>query len=422
MRILHVVHGYPPSVGGCQWLAMNLSERLVSRHGDRVTVFTTTAYNMELFWRTDEPAMPAGTEEIKGVVVRRFPVMNHFGQLRMLAAHVAHRLRLPYNDWLRTLYNGPLIAGMTEAVANSGADIVLATAFPHLHMYYALAGARRAGIPVVMLGAIHIADRMGYERPMMYRAIRKADAYIALTPYERDHLLDRGVHRDKVVVIGPGVDAEAYAQADGTATREQHGWQNHPVVALIAKQSPRKQIDVLISAMRRVWNVYPDTQLLLAGARTAYSPQIREMIRSLAPQQQAHVTVIDDFAEEDKPALLAACDLLVLPSGYESFGIAFLEAWACGKPVIGARVGAIPSVIDNGRDGLLARYQDPNDLATAIHELLADPQRARQMGEAGRRKVLLRYTWDAVTDQVRALYSKVIATQPCGRAHSSAEE
>jgi len=299
---------------------------------------------------------------------------------------------------------------------------VVAMAFPHLQMYYALAGARRGGIPIAMLGAIHVADRMGYERPMMYRAIRKADAYIALTRYERDHLLDRGVHGDKVVVIGPGVDADAYARADGTAVRNRYGWQNDPVVALIAKQSPRKQIDVLIGAMRQVWDAYPHTHLLLAGARTAYSPQIRQMIRGLAPEQQARVTVLDDFAEEDKPALLAACDLLVLPSGHESFGIAFLEAWACGKPVIGARVGAIPSVIDEGRDGLLARYQDSGDLASAIQELIADPQRAQQMGEAGRSKVLRRHTWDAVTDRLRTLYSRVIAEHARGHAHSSTED
>lgn len=411
MKILHIVHGYPPSTGGAQWLTKNLSEILVSRYHDEVTVFTTVASNLEHFWRSDVSAMPAGTEEINGVTVRRFPVFNRLNTLRMLIAGVAYRLHLPYNDWLRTIYNGPLIFGMTQAVASSGADVVFATSFPLMHMYYALAGARRAGVPILFLGAIHTADTWGYERKMIYRAIRQADAYIALTPFERDYLIERDIRADKITVIGPGVDVSAFAKANGAVIRRRYGWGDDPVVALVAKQTARKRPSVLLEAMRQVWAVCPDARLLLAGARTLYSRQIEEIINALPSEQQTHVTVVSDFPEEEKPNLLAACDIFVLPSGQESFSIAFLEAWACGKPVIGARVGAIPSVIDEGRDGLLAVYQDAGDLARAILELLADPQRRTQMGEAGRRKILENYTWEIVARRVRAVYAEVISRQ-----------
>jgi glycosyltransferase involved in cell wall biosynthesis len=119
--------------------------------------------------------------------------------------------------------------------------------------------------------------------------------------------------------------------------------------------------------------------------------------------------VINDFSEEEKPRLLAACDLLAHPSGNESFGIAFIEAWACGKPVVGARVGAVPSVIDEDQDGLLFRYLDPDGMAQAILALLADPSRRIRMGKAGRRKVLANYTWDIVTDRLRAVYTEVVS-------------
>jgi glycosyltransferase involved in cell wall biosynthesis len=409
MRILHVIHGYPPSIGGAQWLVKNLSEQLVSRYGDKVTVFTTVAYNMEHFWRPGKPAMPIGTEKIKGVTVRRFAVFNRLNVLRTLIAGVAYRLRLPYNDWLRTIQTGPLIFGMTQAIASSGADVVLASAFPLLHMYYALAGAQRAGTPIVLLGAIHAADTWGYDRKMIYRAIRQADAYIALTTFERDYLVARGIRTDQISVIGPGVDANVFAKADGTPARHRHNWEDAPVVATVAKQTARKRSDVLLRAMRRVWTVHSSARLLIAGARTPYSHKIERMIEDLPPEQQANVTLISDFSEEEKPRLLAACDVFVLPSGEESFGIAFLEAWACGKPVVGSRIGAIPSVIDEGRDGLLAAYQDADDLARAILELLADPQRCVQMGEAGRRKVLEHHTWEIVADRTRAVYAAAIS-------------
>ena len=346
MKVLHVVHGYPPSKGGVQWLVKNLSEQLASRYGDKVTVFTTVAYNMEHFWRTGEPAMPAGTEEMGGVMVRRFAVFNRLNRLRQWAAAGATRLHLPYNDWLRTAYNGPLISGMTEAIAGSRADVVLAAAFPFMHMYYARSGARRARLPLVFLGAIHTADVWGYDRKMMYQAIGLADAYVALTAFERDHLIEHGIEADKIAVIGAGVDVSPFLEADRMVARHQYGWGDAPVVALVAKQTARKRSDTLLGAMRRLWATHPTARLVLAGARTPYSRVIEGTVGALPPEQRANVTVIGDFSEAEKPNLLASCDVFVMASSEESFGIAFLEAWACGKPVIGARIGAIPSVID----------------------------------------------------------------------------
>lgn len=404
MRILHVVQAYHPAIGGSEWLTRNFSEHLVSCYGDEVTVFTTNAYKPEAFWRTKGPFMPPGTEKINGVTVRRFKIFNGLQLPRRLLAQGSRRLNLPYNDWLRTIQTGPLIFDMPKAIANSDAKVVLATAFPFLHMYYALAGARRAGIPIVFLGSIHTADEWGYDRKMMYQAIQQVDAYIALTTFERDYLIQRGVRADKITVIGGGVDATAFVNADGTGVRTQYGWGNDPVVGVLARQSALKRLDILLQAMPDVWTVHPNTRLLMAGARTCYSPQIDQMISAFPPEQRSQVTVINDFSEEKKPELLAACDLIAHPSGNESFCLALIEAWACGKPVIGARVGAISSVIDEGQDGLLARYLDPDSMARAILELLADPSRRIRMGEAGRRKVLGNYTWEIVTDRLRAVY------------------
>jgi glycosyltransferase involved in cell wall biosynthesis len=384
----------------------NLSERLVSRYADEVTVFTTTARNMEHFWSTEEPALPAGVEEMNGVRVRRFPVFNRLGRLRMLAAHAARRLRLPFNDWLRTIYNGPIVFGMAKAIAESDADVIAATAFPHLHMYYALAGGRRAGKPVVFIGAIHAGDDWGFDRRMMYRAIRRVDAYIAYTTFERDLLIGKGIEGKKIEVVGAGVDVDAFNQ-DRSVARRQYGWGDEPVLAIVAKQGPHKRFDTLLAAMPQVWEEFPEARLVIAGSRTGYSSKVAEMIAALPAERRDQVTVMDDFAEEEKPALLAACDVLVMPSGHESFGIVYLEAWASGKPVIGARIGAVPAVIDEGRDGLLVEHQDPDDLAKAILVLINDPELRERMGAAGRAKLLEKYTWDSVVDRVRGIYSQL---------------
>ena len=408
MKILHVVHGYQPSVGGSQWLIQNLSEQLVSRYRDEVTVFTTVAYNMGHFWGEPGPVMPASIEKINGVIVRRFPVFNRLSVLRLVLAGLTTRLNLPYNDWFRTLYNGPIIFNLQKAIAQSGAEVILACAFPLRHMYDTLAAARQARIPIVLLGAIHAEDRWGYERKMMFQAIQQADAYIALTAFERDFLIGRGIKPQKLFVIGGGVNNQLFQEADGGDFRARYGWGDSPVITSIGKYVARKRFDILLAAMPHVWAVYPETKLVIAGAKGPFFAQVSALIQDLSPKQQSQITLMTDFSEAQKPALLAASDIFVLPSEAESFGIAFVEAWACRRPVIGARMGAVASLIDEEKDGLLFTCGDVGDLARAISTLLAAPQQRTQMGEAGFQKVLANYTWDIVVERTRSVYQSVI--------------
>lgn len=410
MKILHVVQGYTPAIGGTERLIQKVSEKLVARHGDDVTVYTTNAYNCELFWRRDQPQLPVGVETINSVSVRRFPVFNRFNELRRLLAGGSYKLGLPFNDRLRALYNGPLIPEMTGAIAASGADVVAGSSFPLLHMHYMLRGGRRAGAPVVMHGGIHTADDFGFNRPMIYQAIRQADAYIANTTFERDYLVrEQGIQPDKITVVGVGVDLAPFAQADGRSIRDRFDWGDAPVAAFIGQQVPHKGIDMLMQGMDAIWQAQPDACLLIAGAQSTYSSVIARWRDGLPAAQQARVGIVNNFNEAEKPHLFAAADVVVYPSGHESFGIVFLEAWAAGKPVIGARIGAIPAVIEDGGDGLLITHRSVSELVTAVSRLLSDENLRRDMGARGLAKVQQRYTWDIVADKFRQVYAQVLA-------------
>lgn len=408
MKILHVVQCYHPVVGGAEWLAQNLSEQMANQHGDAVTVFTAAATKPAYFWRNEGAAMPVGTETINGVSVRRFPVFRGLRWLRMLWAHGAHRLQLPYHDWARAIQLGPIIFGFAKEIAEQPADVVMAATFPFLHMQYAVAGAKHSGKPVVLLGAIHTGDRWGYERKMIVDSIRQADAYLALTTFEQEYLTDKGIAPEKIHVIGGGVEVAPFLQGNGRFVRERYGWNADPVVMVMCRQSELKRLDTVIEAMPYIWAQRPSVRLLMAGARTSYSTQLDKMITALSPTEQAKITIINDFPESEKPGLLAAADLLVHPSGNESFGIVFAEAWAAGKPVIGADVGALASLIAEGEDGLLFRFGDAVSMAQQVGQLLANPQQREAMGASGREKVLANYTWEIVADRVRQVYADLV--------------
>ncbi len=410
MKILHVVQGYTPVIGGTELLIQKLSERLVQQYGDNVTVFTTNAArNCEVFWLQSEPTLPAGIEKINGVTIRRFPLFNKLGHVRHQLSKFADWSKFPRRDWFRALFNGPLLFNMTAEIANFKGEVIAASSFPFLHMHYALNGGKRSHTPVVLHGALHPTDSWSFERPMIYKAIQQATAYIANSTFEQDYLVKRGIPAQKINTIGVGVDLAQFAKADGSILRQTYGWGKSPVIAFVGQLSKRKGIHLLLAAMPQVWQAYPEAKLLLAGARGTYAEQLEQIIAKLpASTENNRLIMQSNFSESDKANIFAACDVLVFPSQEESFGIVFLEAWACRKAVIGLRAGAIPSIVRDGVDGLLVAPDDTNALGQAICQLLGNPSRRDSMGEAGYHKITEHYTWDIVTRKFRAVYQQAI--------------
>lgn len=410
MDILHVVHGYSPAVGGSERLMQHVSENLVARHGDRVTVYTANGYNTEAFVDSSQPLLPTGRFELNDVTVRRFDVFNCLGKPLFHLQRLAYRLNMPGNQYLRTLYSGPIIPGLGRRIAAYDGDLVAAAAFPLLHMYQALRACQHTKKPLVFIGALHPLDEWGYDRPMIYRAIRQADAYIALSEYERDYLIDRhSVAPECVAVIGVGINASRFEKANGSNFRRRYDLGDRPLVGFIGPQGRKKGIDTLILAMKRVWREIPEARLLIAGAPTHFTSHLEELMHSqLSPAQRHRVICLNGFAEEEKPELFAACDVFAYPSQYESFGIAFIEAWAARKPVVGCDSGAVPSIVSHEVDGLLVPPGDADALGVALSRLLGRPALRHAFGQAGRRKVLERYTWRIVTQRWRNVYERAI--------------
>jgi glycosyltransferase involved in cell wall biosynthesis len=113
------------------------------------------------------------------------------------------------------------------------------------------------------------------------------------------------------------------------------------------------------------------------------------------------------ISDEDKRDLQAAGQVFCMPSRTDSFGIVYLEAWLNGVPVIGALAGGVPEVVTDGVDGYLVGFGDVPALANRIQLLLARPEAAHAMGEAGRRKVLAEHTWDHKIARIAEIYEDV---------------
>ncbi|MGD8737816.1 MAG: glycosyltransferase family 4 protein [Anaerolineae bacterium] len=409
MDVLHLVHCYYPARGGSEILFQQISEQLVNTYQDRVTVYTTHGYNTGFFVDPGQPAIPhTENEQLNGVQIHRFAVNNRIPpRMRKLQIR-AYLNEWPLNDVLRSIYHGPISWPFLRAVASAQADVVSATSFPYLHMYYAVIGRRFNRLPLVLHGALHPDDRWSYDRRVIYKAIAACDIYLANTAFERDHVIAKGMAPDRVRIASPGVDPGPFATADGASLRHELGWADEPVVAYVGQQAAHKGIETLYQAMRPVWRTIPEARLLVAGGRTPYSEKLDALLAEFTVEERDRIRILPNFDEEEKARIYAACDIFVSASGFESFGITFLEAWSAGKPVIGCRSGAIPTVITEDQDGLLVPYQDAPELANALIRLLQDGRLREQLGQRGREKVCSNYTWEIAAQRFRAAYESAI--------------
>jgi phosphatidyl-myo-inositol dimannoside synthase len=145
-----------------------------------------------------------------------------------------------------------------------------------------------------------------------------------------------------------------------------------------------KGMDTLITALPRLLTQRPEVQLLFAGAGDD-----RAWLEDLAEQNgvNRHVHFLTGLSYSELAACYSACEIFALPSRSEGFGLVYLEAMACGKPVIGGLHGGAPEVIQDGVTGYLVPHGDPIQLATSLEALLADPVHAKEMGARARQRV-----------------------------------
>jgi glycosyltransferase involved in cell wall biosynthesis len=170
-----------------------------------------------------------------------------------------------------------------------------------------------------------------------------------------------------------------------------------PVALCLARLSPEKDVGNFLEAAA----LLPEAgaRFLVAGDGPLL-PTLRHQIAFLGLEGRATLLGRRDGV----PTLLAAADLLCLPSREEGLSLAALEAMAAGLPLVATRVGGLPEAVEDGKTGLLVPPRDPSALAGALARLLTDPARARAMGAAGRARAAACFTRDRMLQATHAVY------------------
>jgi len=333
------------------------------------------------------------------------------------------------NAALTTMGVDLLIAGDT-----AGADVV------HSHTWYAnfagFTAKRLHGMPHVVTA--HSLEPLrpwkaeqlggGYRLSSWVErtAFEDADAVIAVSAGMRRDILRSypQIDPERVEVVYNGIDLADWApNADPDTVRSLGVDPDRPSIVFVGRITRQKGLPYLLRAARLL---PPEVQLVLcAGAPDTdeIMAEVTGLVDVLRTERDGVVWIDRHLPRHELTALLTAATAFVCPSVYEPLGIVNLEAMACGAPVVGTATGGIPEVVDDGVTGVLVPIDqaddgtgtplDPDryvrDLADALIAVVSDPDRARAMGRAGRRRAETHFAWDAIAARTIEVYERVIA-------------
>jgi glycosyltransferase involved in cell wall biosynthesis len=166
-----------------------------------------------------------------------------------------------------------------------------------------------------------------------------------------------------------------------------------------------KGVDVLISSIPLVKELYPHVKLIIAG-NGALIDELKCLTNNLS--LDGNIQFVGTIYDDKKYSYIKSSRIVIVPSRYETFGIVLLEAMACGKPIIASDVGGIPFVVNDKENGFLFKNEDHEDLAKKIIQLLNNPKLGEEMGANGVERAR-KFEWNHISNLTMETYKKIIA-------------
>lgn len=368
-RTLLVTNDFPPRLGGIQSYVHELAVRLPA---DDLVVYAPAWEGADDF----DAAQP-------------FRVVRHPGSLMLPVPSVARRAQALIEEYrLSSVWFGAAapLALLTPALRRAG--IVRAVASTHGHEvgWSMLPGARQA----------------------LRRIGNTVDVVTYISAYSRRRIASALGARAALEYLPSGVDTQMFrpGAAQREAVRARLGIGAAPLIACISRLVPRKGQDTLIRAMPAIRREVPQARLLIVGD----GPDRGRLDRLAASAPAGSVLFTGGVPWSELPDYYRAADVFAMPCrtrgrglDVEGLGIVFLEASSSGLPVVAGDSGGAPEAVQEGRTGTVVDGRDVPATAQALIGLLADPQRARRWGEAGREWVLRRWSWQRSADHLADL-------------------
>ena len=374
MRVLHVGKFYPPAPGGMERVVQLLCENERPEVDSVVLAANTSPHTVREVWHGVPVTRVASVASIGSVgICPTFPAVLARTPRDITVIHEPNPAAL-VSDWI-TRGRGPLVVWFHSEVVRAR--------WKYNILY----------------------------RPFLRRALTRADRIVVSSPRLADHARELADFRSKCVVIPFGIDVERLEATPAVTARAAQIVAEHPGprVLFIGRLVPYKGVDVLIDAMASV----PRATALILGD----GPLRGELAaRAAASGVAGRVRFLGALPDAEVVAHLHACDVFVLPSvsRQETFGVAQLEAMACGRPVVSTDLETgVPWVNQHEVTGLVVPPGNSERLSDALGTLLSDEALRNRLGAAARERVQREFTTERMAQRTVSLYRDVLAGATC---------
>ena len=383
MKIAEVTPFFRPVEGGVEQHVLNVSKTLVSL-GNEVQVLTTKSHH---FGRLDA----LEEEEIDGLRVFRFEAKIPLGAYARFWPGLIDYLRRERFDVIHShVYRHPHSDISCFLGHNQGSKCILTAHSP----FY----------PASVRGLFQHLLVEVYDKTVSTLLLGRYDAVIAVTALEKQKLISLGSPRQRTYLIPNGVEECHFRESDPKEFLDKYGI-DRDYVLFLGRLAKTKGLEFILSALRLVRDERSDLLFVIAGEGGEYQSFLRRVATELG--LSTNVIFTGSLSAEMKMKAFSGCQLFVLPSIYEGFGMVILEAMAHGKPVIATRSGDPANLIEDGESGFHTDFGDCNDFASKLTRIIEDEKLSKRMGSKGM-EIAKNYLWSDIADRIEDVYIRIL--------------
>ncbi|MFX0141052.1 MAG: glycosyltransferase family 4 protein, partial [Candidatus Hodarchaeota archaeon] len=403
---------YYPSISGAELYIQKLSE-ILKRRKHKVKVFCSNAIDFQAFRSPQGKFTNQFHTKINNIEVERFKIeypkfiylIDLFltSQLRTLIKYIKF-MKLNLVDLLKFVKNGPFIPDLFKILINQDIDILHTLAIPYLNIVLTLIAGKLKKIPTICTPFYHFENER-YQDPTYTRILNEFNRILVCSKAEKEYLIQNGVNQNKINQIHMAVDLQKYEKAKKKWFSDKFDISG-PKVLFCGYKNVEKGAITILDCIKYVVSKVPDVKFVFIGPST----KVFNIKKRKLGELRKHIINIGVLPYDTslKRGAFAACDVYLMPSRSEAFGIAYLEAWACKKPVIGADIKA--SIIEEGYDGYKIPFNSsPQLLAEKVIRLLKNEKLRYELGLNGYNKIKNNnWTWEHLALKIEGIYKEVI--------------
>ncbi len=392
MKVLFISHIFPPAIDGGSRVIYKLSQYFKSQQHQTLHLSSNCSSTDDFVNPKNKKNYPSNHQFIKLPVYKRFRKPLKLINLFLSPKSHLHQL-------LNVYQKGPIFKLIpfiktVIKIIKFKPDLIIAGPLPTTIIIYANFLKKITKSKLLINASFHQNDSGFHQLPLI-KTLQQSDFIWSLTQFEAQYFIKKfNIDSQKIILAGNGIDPSLIIKnIKKTKTNN---------LLFVGSFSAHKGIDLLIEAFSKlaIQTKYKDLTLTIAGQKTLYYPQLKEIINSLDKSIKSKIKIVFNFPQSKLSQLIDKSTCLVLPSNHESFGLVLIESWARSKTVITSNIPPLQELVKKSKGGLTFQKNNSNDLKTKIQKIIDNPKLNQQLAQNGYQYVKNNYTWPKIGKKI----------------------